>query len=78
MRQSRLMSLVEELADVAIGCAAAVLTQVLVCPVSVPTTTLAQNLKVGLVFTGVSILGSHPRRRAFEAPSSRGPSPAVL
>jgi hypothetical protein len=40
----------------------------LVFPVFTPATTLAQDLKLGLVFTGVSILRSYRRRRAFEAP----------
>ncbi len=67
MRQSRLMSLVEALASVAVGYGVAVVTQMLVFPVFGLQTTLAQNMKLGAVFTMVSIARSFTLRRLFEA-----------
>lgn len=60
------MSLVEAFANVVIGYAVAVLTQVLVFPLFGLQPTLAQNLKIGLVFAAVSILRSCALKRAFE------------
>jgi len=51
MKQSRLMSLVESVANVIVGYGVAVVTQILIFPVFGLHTTLAQNLKLGLVFT---------------------------
>jgi cobalamin biosynthesis protein CobD/CbiB len=67
VKQSRIMSLVEAIANVAIGYGVAVVTQMLVFPVFGLQTTLAQNLKLGLVFTMVSIARSFALRRIFEA-----------
>ena len=67
MQQSRVMSLVEAIANVAVGYGVAVVTQILVFPVFGLQTTLAQNLKLGLVFTVVSIARSFTLRRVFEA-----------
>lgn len=67
MKQSRLMSLVESIANVAIGYGVAVVTQILIFPVFGLHTTLAQNLQMGAVFTVVSIARSFALRRVFEA-----------
>ena len=67
MKQSRLMSLVESLANVLVGYGVAVLTQVLVFPLFGLAVTIAENLLIGLVFTGVSIIRSYALRRSFEA-----------
>ncbi len=67
MKQSRVMSLVEAVANVVVGYGVAVITQMLVFPVFGLHTTLAQNLKLGLVFTVVSIARSFTLRRVFEA-----------
>ena len=67
MKQSRLMSLVETVANVIVGYGVAVVTQILIFPVFGLHTTLAQNLKLGLVFTIVSIARSFALRRVFEA-----------
>jgi hypothetical protein len=61
------MSLVEAIANVVVGYGVAVATQILVCPEVGLQTTLAHNLKLGLVFTGVSIARSFTLRRVFEA-----------
>ena len=67
MKQSRLMSLVESVANVIVGYGVAVVTQILIFPIFGLHTTLAQNLQMGLVFTGVSIIRSFLLRRLFEA-----------
>ena len=67
MRQSRLMSLVEAAANVAVGYGVAVLTQLLVFSLFGLTTTLANNLWIGAIFTLVSLAGSYTLRRLFEA-----------
>ena len=66
MKQSRLMSLVESVANVIVGYDVAVCTQILIFPVFGLHTTLAQNLKMGAVFTGISIIRSFALRRLFE------------
>jgi hypothetical protein len=67
MKQSRLMSLVEAIANVVVGYGVAVVTQILIFPVFGLHTTLAQNLAMEGVFTMVSILRSYLLRRLFEA-----------
>ena len=67
MKQSRLMSLVESVANVIVGYGVAVATQILIFPIFGLHTTLAQNLKMGAVFTVVSIVRSFALRRCFEA-----------
>lgn len=67
MKQSRLMSLVESLANVVVGYGVAVVTQILIFPVFGLHTTLAENLMMGAVFTVVSIMRSYLLRRVFEA-----------
>ena len=67
MKQTRLMSLVESIANVMIGYGVAVVTQILIFPIFGLHTTLAQNLKMGAVFTIVSIARSFALRRVFEA-----------
>ena len=67
MKQSRLMSLVEAVANVIVGYGVAVVTQILIFPIFGLHTTLAQNLKMGAIFTIVSITRSFALRRVFEA-----------
>ena len=67
MKQSRLMSLVEAVANVLVGYGVAVITQILIFPIFGLHTTLAQNLKMGAIFTIVSITRSFALRRVFEA-----------
>jgi hypothetical protein len=61
------MSLVEAVANVVVGYGVAVMTQMLVFPVFGLQTTLVQNLKLGGLFTVVSIVRSFALRRLFEA-----------
>jgi hypothetical protein len=70
--QSRLMSLVKTVANVIVGYGAAVVTQILIFPIFGLHATLAQNLKMGLVFSVVSIARSFALRRLFEALRMRG------
>ncbi|WP_299365182.1 hypothetical protein [uncultured Paracoccus sp.] len=72
MKQSRFMSLVESMANVIVGYGFAVGTQILIFPVFGLHTTLSQNLKMGAVFTVVSIARSFALRRLFETVRIRG------
>ena len=67
MKQSRLMSLAESLANVLVGYGVVVLTQVLVFPLFGLVVTVSDNLLIGLIFTVVSIVRSYALRRGFEA-----------
>jgi hypothetical protein len=67
MRQSRLMSMVEAVANVVVGLLVALATQKIVFPILGLQASLGQNLELALVFTGVSIARSYALRRLFEA-----------
>ena len=67
MRQSRLMSLVEAVANVVVGYLLAVGTQLLVFPLFGLEATLRQSLGIGAIFTLVSLVRGYLLRRAFEA-----------
>jgi hypothetical protein len=67
MRQSRVMSLVEAVTNVIVGIIVAVATQIVAFPILGLQASLGQNLKLALVFTGVSIVRSYVLRRVFEA-----------
>ncbi len=66
MKQTRTMSLFETVTNVIVGYALAVITQILIFPVFGLHATLAQNLKLGLIFTVVSIARGYALRRLFE------------
>ena len=63
--QSRAMSLVEAVTNVIVGYGVAVATQMLVFPWFGLSTTLSENLQIGLIFTVVSLLRSYALRRLF-------------
>ena len=67
MKQSRLMSMVESVANVLVGYGVAVATQILIFPVFGLHTTLVQNLEMGGIFTIMSLVRSFTLRRLFEA-----------
>lgn len=67
MKQSRLMSLMESLANVLVGYGVAVITQMVVFPLFGLAVTISENLLIGLIFTAVSIVRSYALRRGFEA-----------
>ena len=66
MTQTRAMSLIEVGTNVLVGYAMAVLAQVLIFPIFGLHATLAQNLGIGLIFTGLSLVRSFALRRLFE------------
>ena len=66
MKQSQLMSMVESVANVLVGYGVAVATQFLIFPVFGLHTTLVQNLKIGGIFTIMSLGRSFALRRMFE------------
>jgi hypothetical protein len=67
VRQSRLMSLVEAVANVVFGYVVAVASQLLVFPLFGLEATLRQSLGIGAIFTLVSLVRGYLLRRAFEA-----------
>jgi hypothetical protein len=66
MRQTRLMSFVEAVANVVVGLLVAVATQIIVFPIIGVQASFAQNLRLALVFTAVSIVRGFALRRLFE------------
>ena len=67
--QSRMMSLVESVANIIVGYAVAVITQLLVFPLFGLAASLSDNLIIGLIFTVVSLCRSYALRRLFNAQS---------
>jgi hypothetical protein len=67
VKQSRTMSLIEAVANVAVGFGVAVLAQVVVFPLFGLDVSFSDNLTIGAIFTGVSIGRSYALRRLFEA-----------
>lgn len=66
MKQSRKASFAEALTNTAIGYLVALLTQLIAFPLVGVEASMGQNLTIGLVFTGVSIIRSYVLRRLFE------------
>jgi len=66
MTQSRRMSLIEAIANVAVGFALAVAAQIVVFPWFGLHASLGENLTIGALFTGISLLRSYALRRLFE------------
>jgi len=66
MRQSKRMSMVESLTNVAVGYGVAVSAQIVIFPLFGLEVALADNLAIGAIFTGISILRSYTLRRVFE------------
>jgi hypothetical protein len=60
------MSLIEAATNVIVGYGLAVITQILIFPVFGLHASLAQNMKLGLIFTVVSIGRGYALRRLFE------------
>ena len=74
MKQSRTMSLIEAVANVVVGYALAIATQIVVFPWFGIKTGLAEHLGLGLAFVGVSLVRGYVLRRLFE----RGRCPQTL
>ena len=66
MKQSKQMSLLESFTNVAVGYGVAVSAQILVFPMFGLDVTLSDNLAIGAIFTGISIVRSFTLRRVFE------------
>ena len=66
MAQSRAMSLVEALANVAVGYGVAVATQTMVFPLFGLAVSLGGNLMIGCIFTIVSLIRVYLLRRLFK------------
>ena len=66
MKQSRLMSLVESVANVIVGYGVAVVTQIVVFWWFGIEAALSEHLAIGLIFVGVSLARGHLLRRLFE------------
>lgn len=66
MTQSRWLSLVEAITNVAVGYVLAVITQIVAFPWFGIHPSLGENLAIGSIFTGISLLRSYVLRRLFE------------
>jgi hypothetical protein len=66
MKQTRLMSLAESIANVVVGYALAIATQLVVFPVFDIEAALGEHLAIGLAFVGVSLARGYLLRRLFE------------
>jgi hypothetical protein len=66
MTQSRRMSLIEAITNVAFGYALAVVTQIMAFPWFDLHPSLGENLTIGALFTSISLLRSYALRRLFE------------
>lgn len=67
MRQSRRMSLIEAITNVAVGFCVAVAAQTLVFPFFGLHAAPAQHLAISAIFTGLSLIRSFALRRLFES-----------
>jgi hypothetical protein len=66
MTQSRRMSLIEAITNVAVGYSLAVATQIVVFPWFGLHPSLGENLTIGALFTGISLVRGYALRRLFE------------
>ena len=66
MKQSKRMSFLESLINVAVGYGVAVTAQIAVFRLFGLEVSLSDNLVIGAIFTGISILRSYTLRRIFE------------
>lgn len=66
MTQSRTMSLVEAVTNVAVGYGLAVITQIIVFPWFGLQAALSEHFAIGLAFVGVSLVRGYLLRRLFE------------
>ncbi|MBW6494041.1 MAG: hypothetical protein K0B16_05725 [Burkholderiaceae bacterium] len=66
MTQSRGMSLIEAVTNVAVGYVLAVATQIIVFPWFGLRPSIGESLALGGVFVGISLLRSYALRRLFE------------
>lgn len=68
MEQSRIGSMIESLANIAIGFAVAMASQIVVFPlVGIHGVALSTNIEIGAYFTAISLVRSYILRRWFNA-----------
>ena len=72
MTQTRRKSLLESLTNIAVGYAVALATQMIVFPIMGIHVRPSQNVRIGLVFTAVSLARSYWLRRFFNRLDGRG------
>jgi len=65
MSQSRRLSIIEAVTNVVVGYALAVITQIILFPLFGLHASLGDNLAIGSVFVGVSLIRSFVLRRLF-------------
>jgi hypothetical protein len=79
MKQSKLMSMIESVINIAIGFGISLAAQILILPLLGVAISLTQNFQFALIMTVISIARSFALRRLFEALHIRVPlSPALL
>jgi hypothetical protein len=66
MSQSRRLSLIEAATNVVLGYALAVITQIVAFPWLGLQVSFSDNLAIGAVFVGVSLIRSYTLRRLFD------------
>ncbi|HBG98590.1 MAG: hypothetical protein JKP98_13335 [Rhodobacteraceae bacterium] len=66
MTQSRRMSMIEAITNVALGYALAVITQIIVFPSFGLHPSPGENLALGGIFTAISLVRGYALRRLFE------------
>lgn len=67
MGQSRIHSMIESVANVAIGFGVALMAQIIVFPWFGIHAPISDNITIAVIFTGISIVRSYAVRRAFNA-----------
>ena len=65
MTQSRRMSLIEAVANVVVGYALALVTQIVAFPWFGLNATVGENLAIGALFTAISLIRGYALRRLF-------------
>ena len=78
MTQSRRMSLIEAVANVVVGYALALVTQIVAFPWFGLNATVGENLAIGALFTAISLIRGYALRRLFTRlyPQQKGPAEA--
>ncbi|MCC5956939.1 MAG: hypothetical protein JJU07_12615 [Natronohydrobacter sp.] len=64
--QSRRMSLIEAVSNVAVGYVLAVVTQIVVLPLFGLHPSLGENMALGAIFTAISLIRGYALRRLFD------------
>lgn len=76
--QSRRYSLIEAIANVVVGYALAVITQIVVFPWFGLRVSLGDNLAIGAMFVTISLARSYALRRLFERLSKKKNQPKLV